>query len=262
MPWSSGVAGSSSSSTATSTSTSQQRQGAPDPRVLRPDMYAQSFRSPVKSLQFNRGEVIYLPQLEGNMLGRGLLTLLGAYSRKQTLRNGASVLYQGITEAAENTQLQEALGLEVGSFMAPFNLLSLHMWLIINRLHQEPDSKDNKFFSHTLYHDYFYKDMERRVFAHGVQIRVGKWVDRLQKQFYGTSFAYDKAIRVEGGGQAQQAALVGALVKNMYNADASNQPWAELTARYLFRELACLDKTDAAAIYKGHVRFSDDIVKS
>lgn len=29
-----------------------------------------------------------------------------------------------------------ALGLEVGSFMAPFNLLSLHMWLIINRLHQ------------------------------------------------------------------------------------------------------------------------------
>lgn len=29
-----------------------------------------------------------------------------------------------------------ALGLEVGSFMAPFNLLSLHMWLIINRMHQ------------------------------------------------------------------------------------------------------------------------------
>jgi hypothetical protein len=30
-----------------------------------------------------------------------------------------------------------------------------------------------------------------------LQIRVGKWVDTLQKQFYGTSFAYDKAIRVE-----------------------------------------------------------------
>jgi hypothetical protein len=29
-----------------------------------------------------------------------------------------------------------ALGLEVGSFMAPFNLLSLHMWLIINRMQQ------------------------------------------------------------------------------------------------------------------------------
>jgi hypothetical protein len=30
-----------------------------------------------------------------------------------------------------------------------------------------------------------------------LQMRVSKWVDRLQKQFYGTSFAYDKAIRTE-----------------------------------------------------------------
>jgi hypothetical protein len=54
--------------------------------------------------------VVYLPQLEGNMLGRGLLKLLGAYSKPQQLRNGASVLYQGITEAAENTELQEGEG--------------------------------------------------------------------------------------------------------------------------------------------------------
>lgn len=32
-----------------------------------------------------------------------------------------------------------------------------------------------------------------------LQMRVSKWVDRLQKQFYGTSFAYDKAIRAEVG---------------------------------------------------------------
>lgn len=224
-------------------------------------MFASSFRSPITSLQFNRGEVVYLPQLEGNMLGRAVLHLVGAYSKKQQLRNGASVMYQGITEAAENTELQQALGLEIGSFMAPFSLLSLHMWLVINRLHQEPESQDNKLFLHSLYHDYFYKDIERRVYAHGVQIRVGKWVDKLQKQFYGTSFAYDKAIRAEGGSQEQQAALVDALVKNMYNADQNNRPWAELTSRYLIRELQCLGETSAAAVYKGHVRFSADIVK-
>jgi hypothetical protein len=42
-------------------------------------------------------------------------------------------------------------------------------------------------------------------------MRVSKWVDRLQKQFYGTSFAYDKAIRTEvslSGGVA-----VGVIVK-------------------------------------------------
>lgn len=36
---------------------------------------------------------------------------------------------------------------------------------------QEPDSKDNKLFLDCLYHDYFYKDIERRVYAHGVQVR-------------------------------------------------------------------------------------------
>ena len=53
------------------------------------------------------GEVVYLPQLENNALGRGLLTLLGAYSRKQQLRNGAAVLYQAVTEAAESAELQQ-----------------------------------------------------------------------------------------------------------------------------------------------------------
>jgi hypothetical protein len=36
---------------------------------------------------------------------------------------------------------------------------------------QEPDSKDNKLFLDVLYHDYFYKDIERRVHKHGVQVR-------------------------------------------------------------------------------------------
>lgn len=51
--------------------------------------------------------MVYLPQLEGSRLGRGLLYVIGAYGKKQQLRNGASVLYQGITEAAENTELQQ-----------------------------------------------------------------------------------------------------------------------------------------------------------
>ena len=55
------------------------------------------------------GEVVYLPQLEGNRLGRGLLYVLGAYGKKQQLRNGASVLYQGITEAAEDAELQQGV---------------------------------------------------------------------------------------------------------------------------------------------------------
>lgn len=61
------------------------------------------------------GEVVYLPQLENNPLGRGLLYMMGAYSHKQQLRNGACVLYQGITEAAESTELQQGRDKCVGT---------------------------------------------------------------------------------------------------------------------------------------------------
>lgn len=38
---------------------------------------------------------------------------------------------------------------------------------------QEPETKESKIFLHALYHDYFYKDIERRVYAHGVQVSRG-----------------------------------------------------------------------------------------
>lgn len=53
--------------------------------------------------------------------------------------------------------------------------------------------------------------------------------------------------RVQGGGQAQQAALVAALVKNVYNGDPANKPWAELMSRYLFR-CASRDLTDGLPV--------------
>lgn len=43
----------------------------------------------------------------GNFVGKAILRLLGAYSRKQQLRNGASVCYMAITAAAENEELQQ-----------------------------------------------------------------------------------------------------------------------------------------------------------
>jgi hypothetical protein len=57
------------------------------------EAYVDSFRSPAHSLEFSRGEVVYPSQLEGNIFGRTLLALIGAYGRKQQLRNGMLVVY-------------------------------------------------------------------------------------------------------------------------------------------------------------------------
>eukprot|EP00882_Tetradesmus_deserticola_P019021 GHRQ01020463.1.p1 GENE.GHRQ01020463.1~~GHRQ01020463.1.p1 ORF type:complete len:270 (+),score=105.31 GHRQ01020463.1:279-1088(+) len=222
-------------------------------------IYEDSFRSKPQPLQFARGEVQYPQQLEGNILGRAFLTAIGAYSRKQRLRNGASVLYRAITEAAERPELHAALGLDGSKFTSSHSLLSLHMWLIIRRLAQEgtPPPKDVKVFNQMLYADYFFKDVERRVYAYGVTIHVSKWMKRLEQVFFGGCEAYDAALQQP---EAQQtAALTGALLRNVYEGDEVQRPWALLLARYLLREQQCLSMTDTEDIYTGQILFSTDI---
>eukprot|EP00879_Flechtneria_rotunda_P010464 GHRR01010940.1.p1 GENE.GHRR01010940.1~~GHRR01010940.1.p1 ORF type:complete len:273 (+),score=67.92 GHRR01010940.1:639-1457(+) len=244
------------------TSTISQPVSSQQQQQVGPDAYADSFKSPVESLHFPRGEVKYPQQLESNVLGRMLLTVIGAYSRQQQLRNGAAMLYQAITVAAEDTQLQQALGLDPQKFLTPHTLLSLHVWLVINRLHLGGGTKDAKHFQQSLYTDYFFKDVERRVRLHGVTIHVNKWMKKLEQQFYGSCMAYDLALRQEGGATVQQAAFANALLKNVYEGDDSRRAWAHLLARYLSRELQCLGATDVDHIYKGHIRFSTDIKQS
>uniref|UniRef100_A0A383W0X7 Ubiquinol-cytochrome c chaperone domain-containing protein n=1 Tax=Tetradesmus obliquus TaxID=3088 RepID=A0A383W0X7_TETOB len=221
--------------------------------------YADSFLSKPQSLQFARGEVQYPPQLEGNVLGRAFLTAIGAYSRKQQLRNGAAVLYRAITEAAENPELHRALGLDGSKFTSSHSLLSLHMWLIIRRLAEEgvPPPKDTKAFNQMLFTDYFLRDVERRVYAYGVTIHVSKWTKRLEQVFFGGCQAYDTALEQPEG--QRTAALVAALLRNVYEGDEDERPWALLLARYLLREQQCLSLTSVEDIYAGQIRFSTDI---
>jgi hypothetical protein len=68
-----------------------------------------------------------------------------------------------------------------------------------------------------------------------MQMHVNKWMKKLEQQFYGSCMAYDMALRQEGGGSVQQAALVEALVKNVYDAEDNRRPWAQLLERYLSR---------------------------
>ena len=58
-----------------------------------------------------------------------------------------------------------------------------------------------------------------------------------------------QALRGEGE-------LWEALLRNVYGGDAANAPAARALARYVQRELACLELTDSAALMTGQLRFS------
>jgi hypothetical protein len=190
---------------------------------------AGAFSAPPRSLSFERGVYRYPPSLEGNALGRAILRLTGSYSRRQTLRNGAVVLWDAISElaprpdaeeeedsgndtanAGSSSQLAQAFGLEPRAFMTGWYLESLGVWLVINRLKLEGRAEAADFQQH-LYSHLYQPEVARRVRRHPgvVAAYSGKWLRRLEQVFYGMALAYDRAIvggdgagGVRGGGEA------------------------------------------------------------
>ena len=72
--------------------------------------------------------------------------------------------------------------------------LCLHIWLLLVRLRAE--GKPGKQLAQMLYDD-FQTDVEERARAAGVRVRLSKQLTELEKQFYGSSMAYDKEMAGE-----------------------------------------------------------------
>ncbi|KAA6428216.1 MAG: ubiquinol-cytochrome C chaperone family [Trebouxia sp. A1-2] len=135
-------------------------------------------------------------------------------------------------------------------FANEYNMLCLHVWMLLVRLRSE--GKDGKDIAQMVY-ETFQDNVETRVRAEGVKVRLNKWLNELEQMFYGMSFAFDKSLTGE-------EVITNALLRNFYNDDQSKQKPAEILSRYVTRELACLAKTESEHVLAGKIKFSDDIL--
>ena len=110
----------------------------------------------------------------------------------------------------------------------------LHVWLCLGRLRKE--GEDAKEFSQIFY-DAFQDNVERRVYDEGVRVRVRKWLQDLERTFYGNAVSYDKALDLGG------AELVKALHRNVYEGEGDVER-AKALERYVRHHLASLALTD------------------
>ena len=100
-----------------------------------------------------------------------------------------------------------------------------------------------------------------------------RWISELERMFYGAALRYDEAVRLgeEGGPSPGPDALADALRKNVVDdAGRGAEPGGEaagareagavaaLLARYVRRELRCLEMTDSRRVLEGNLRFSLD----
>ena len=125
-----------------------------------------------------------------------------------------------------------------------FDLLLMHLWLVLRQLKSVAASKD---LSQALF-DHFCNDMDDNLRELGVSdLKVPKRMQAFGEAFYGRTAAYDMAL-TEG-----REAFAQALCKNVLNGENIEQ--ARQLAAYAETVMAALDRQDAAALMGGTFTF-------
>lgn len=129
-----------------------------------------------------------------------------------------------------------------------FDVVVLHMFLVIHRLRREPSLAAGEF-ARAL-QEVFFADMDRSVREMGVSdTGVGKRVKAMAQAFYGRLHAYEQSL-------SNADAFKQSLKHNLYrDAEIAPEPLKEIV-KYAQQMGELLKKQDAEAIIRGQLRFS------
>ncbi|MDI9409702.1 MAG: ubiquinol-cytochrome C chaperone family protein [Candidatus Pacebacteria bacterium] len=139
-----------------------------------------------------------------------------------------------------------------------FNLLCLHLFIVLRRLRQESlSNRDAKAVGQALF-DLAFKDMDQNLRERGISdLKVGARVKEMAKALYGRIAAFDDGLAKHRGGDHQ--ALVLAIGKNIYSDQKS--PDLELAAKladYLVKASKNAEGlTLTQIIHQGHFEFPE-----
>ena len=126
-----------------------------------------------------------------------------------------------------------------------FDLLSLHMALVLHRLRREPQAKR---FAQALF-DLFFRDMDRSLREMGVgDLSVPRRVARMTEIFYGLLASVGEALD-----RSDANALTAALSRNVYETEPNA---AAALAAYCQRQAAALAAQSADDIVAGRLEFA------
>ena len=130
-----------------------------------------------------------------------------------------------------------------------FDLIVLHLSLLLDRLAQEPALRD---LGQGIF-DRFCEDMDQNLREMGVgDLAVPKEMRRMGEAFYGRAQAYRAALAA-----GDEKALAEALKRNIYGESAAAAASAPRLAAYMREALRDLATQDATRLGSGVLRFPD-----
>jgi len=175
-------------------------------------------------------------------------TMIFPLFRRNRRADTISALYGTIVAQARMPSFYQDFAV-TDSINGRFDLLVLHLVLVIERLNREEGLRD---LAQGLF-DRFCRDMDDNLREIGIaDLKVPKEMRKMGEAFYGRGQAYQTALAAPGA-----AALEETLVRNIY---AGSAPPAAVTARlaaYVREVVRVLDTQDASALEAGRLQLPD-----
>jgi len=174
----------------------------------------------------------------------GLLALF----RRKPLERPGFVLYGAAVAAARNPWFFSALGVP-DSLDGRFDLVGLHVALLIRRLRQDPDPRGAQLAQAVF--DAMFADMDVNLREMGVgDLSVGKRVRQMWEAFHGRARAYEAALDA-----GDRPALAAALQRNVWRTlSEAEAPGAAHLAAHAEAVAAALAAQPLAGLLRGEVR--------
>lgn len=162
------------------------------------------------------------------------------FSRKPKLTDQVFVVYNAIVAQSRQARFFAEWSVP-DTVTGRFDMLSLHMCLVLRRLRSKDD--DIKAFSQELF-DLFFKDMDRSLREMGISdVALPKRIEAMGELFYGLLEAVTKALSdvdVAEGQEGDAPTLEDVLVKNILSGNTSDN--AKSLTQYVNDQAAVLDK--------------------
>lgn len=168
-------------------------------------------------------------------------------ARPNPYRRAAHELYAVIVAQARSPDFFASLKVP-DSVDGRFDMISLHVFLVLRRLRHSGDDGDE--FAQTLF-DAFFADMDRSLREMGVgDLGVGKRVRDMSKAFMGRIDAYDRALDADS-----RQDLTDALVRNLFRGDSPGQAVLDRLGDYIHLGVEVLAGQPVDEIMGGTVEF-------
>ncbi|MEM8689384.1 MAG: ubiquinol-cytochrome C chaperone family protein [Pseudomonadota bacterium] len=131
-----------------------------------------------------------------------------------------------------------------------FDMLVLHVYLLVNRMNQDGNDRATEFSQGVF--DLLFDDMDRSLREMGVgDLSVGKKVKKMAQVFYGRAKAYDDALKAS---KEAPGALEEVMRRNLY-AERKETGEAAMMAAYLQASAEHLSQVDSDVLLAGELSF-------